>query len=65
MEQDLLQRLDAQDKKLEEIQISVEKTKKYLLGMIIVSVLAVVIPMIGLLILIPWLFNTLSSSLSL
>lgn len=47
------QRLDDQDAKLDAIFKSVEKTRKYFLVIIWVSVLAVILPVIGLIVAVP------------
>ena len=61
MDQELKERIDAQDKKIEQIYISVEKTKKYIQWTIIVSVFCFVIPLIALVIIIPILMNSYTS----
>jgi len=48
MDQELEKRLEAQDVKLEGIFKSVEKTRKYFLVIIWITVLGMVIPLIGL-----------------
>ena len=64
MEQEILQKLEEQDKKIDLIYDSVEKTRKYFLWTMIISIGAVVLPLIGILALIPWLLSTLSSAYS-
>ena len=46
MDEELRERLDRQERQLQEIQISVEKTRKYILIMVIGSVVLVVLPLI-------------------
>jgi hypothetical protein len=53
MEGEILKKLDAQDKKLDEIYRSSEKTRKYLLWTVIVAVAFLVLPLIGLVFAIP------------
>jgi type II secretory pathway component PulF len=53
MEEEILKKLDAQDKKLDEIYRSSEKTRKYLLWTVIVAVAFLVLPLIGLVFAIP------------
>jgi len=48
---------------VEEIYISVEKTRKYFLWTLIITVVMIVLPLIGLAIVIPIFMQTLSSSL--
>ena len=52
-EQHILQKLEEQEKKLETIYRSVEKTRKYFLWMLIITVVVFVLPLLGLLFLIP------------
>ena len=53
MDQELSQRLTALEEKVEKIFISVEKTRKYFLWTLIVSVALFVLPVIGLAFAIP------------
>ncbi|PCI89985.1 hypothetical protein COB18_02600 [Candidatus Kaiserbacteria bacterium] len=53
MDQELQKKLDTQDAKLNAIYVSVEKTRKYFLLIIWGSVIAVVLPIIGLMVVIP------------
>ena len=53
MDQDLKNKLEEQSVKIDAIYKSVEKTRKYFLMIIWVSVIAVVLPLIGLLFAIP------------
>ena len=61
VEPEILQRLDALEKKIDATYISAEKTRKYLLTVIIVSVVAFVLPFIGLLFAIPSFLSTYNS----
>ncbi len=58
MEQEIKSKLQEQDAKLEAIFISVEKTRKYFLVIAWVTVLAVVLPVIGLVFAIPTFLKT-------
>ena len=60
MDEELSRRLDSQDKKLEAVYISVEKTRKYIKWTLILSVVFVVLPMIGLIFAIPQFLGTLN-----
>lgn len=55
-------KLDEQTKKIDAIYVSVEKTRKYFLIVMWVSVIAVVLPMLGLLFAIPAFLNSYTSS---
>lgn len=57
---EILQRLDAQDKKLADIFASVEKTRRYFLWTFIMGVLLTVLPLLGMAFILPSLFSSLS-----
>ncbi|HEY4510142.1 MAG TPA: hypothetical protein VJC15_04120 [Candidatus Paceibacterota bacterium] len=63
-EQKILEKLEEQGKKIDGIYKSVEKTRKYFLWTFVVSIVVVVLPLIGLLFVIPQ-FLSLYSSLNL
>ncbi len=54
-------RIDALEKKIDAVYVSAEKTRKYLLTIMVVSVVAFVLPLIGLLFAIPSFIATYSS----
>jgi uncharacterized BrkB/YihY/UPF0761 family membrane protein len=58
MENEILQKIEAQNQKLDAIYTSVEKTRKTFQMMLYVTVGAVVLPLIGLLIGIPFFINS-------
>jgi len=60
MEQDILKKLEEQDKKLEAIYRSVEKTRKYFLWTLIITLAFIVLPLIGLIYAIPKMINVYS-----
>ena len=64
MEQELFDKLEEQNKKIDAIYVSVEKTRKYFLWTLIITIATVVLPIIALIILLPWLMNTLTSAYS-
>ncbi|MBU4479889.1 hypothetical protein KKG48_00390 [Patescibacteria group bacterium] len=53
MEQEILKKIEEQEKKIDAIYQSVEKTRKYFLIIIWVTIIAVVLPLIGLAFAIP------------
>jgi len=63
MENEIIKKLEEQDKKIEAIWLSVEKTRKYFLATIIITVIMTVLPLIGLAIVIPIFLGALSSSM--
>lgn len=62
MEQDILNKLAEQDAKLDKIYKSSEQMRKYFLWTLIISVALIVIPLIGLIFVIPQYLNTLTSA---
>ena len=50
---ELRQKLEAIEKKVDATYASAEKTRKYFLGVIVVSIIAFVLPLVGLLFAIP------------
>ena len=53
MEEEILKKIEKQDKKLDEIYKSVEATRKYFLVALIITVAMIVFPLIGLMLIIP------------
>jgi len=64
MEQDILQKLAEQDKKIDLIYISVEKTRKYFQWTLIITVVTVLLPLLVMIVAIPWLMSTLGTAYS-
>ena len=64
MEQELLKMMEAQDKKLEDIYRSVEKTRKYFLWTMVMMVVCFVLPLIGLVFAIPALLSSYGQALN-
>ena len=62
MEEELLKKIETQDEKLEAIYKSVEKTRKYFLWTLIITVVMFVLPLIGLFFAIPLFLQTLNFS---
>jgi len=62
MEQELLSKFEEQEKKIDAIYVSVEKTRKYFQWTLIITVVTIVLPIVVLIIMIPWLMSTLSSA---
>ncbi len=60
MDQELEGRLKAQDEKLDRIFVSVEKTRKYILASLIISILFFVLPLVAALFIVPIVFSTLA-----
>lgn len=62
MEEEIIKKLDEQEKKLDAIYKSAEKTRKYFLWTLIVTIVTIVLPLIALIAIIPWFLNTLTSA---
>lgn len=60
MEQEILNRLQKNEEKLEKIFISVEKMRRYFLWTLVITVLMVLLPAVGLLFAIPTFMDTYS-----
>ncbi len=60
MEQDIIKKLEEQEKKIDAIFVSVERTRKYFLWTLIISVVVLVLPLVGILFLLPTLLNSIS-----
>lgn len=63
MEEEARKHLAAQDELLKKIYISVEKTRKYFLWTLIISVVVFILPLLGLLFVVPTFLNTYLSGL--
>jgi hypothetical protein len=64
MEEEILKQITEQGKKIDEIYRSVEKTRKYFLWTMIITVALFVLPLIGLMIAIPTVMSTYGSALN-
>ncbi len=60
-QEELTQKVIALEQKIDAIYVSVEKTRKYFLTVLIVTVIAFVLPLIGLLFAVPSFLKTYSS----
>jgi NADH:ubiquinone oxidoreductase subunit 3 (subunit A) len=63
-EEKVLVKLEEQDAKINAIYKSVEQTRKLFLATLIITVLMFVVPAIGLVFIIPWFLNVMSSAYS-
>lgn len=64
MDPELAQRLNAQEKKLDAIFVSVEKTRKYFQWTLIATIITFVLPLIGIVLVLPWFVKTMLSAYS-
>ncbi|MDO8604865.1 MAG: hypothetical protein Q7K40_05750 [bacterium] len=65
MEQEILNKLKAQDELLQKVYESSEKTRKYFMWTLYITLALFVLPLIGLMFVVPVLLSTMSSSLGL
>jgi len=63
-EEKILEKIEGQDKKLDAIYRSVEQTRKIFLATVIISVVAFVLPLIGLIFVIPWFLKVIGEAYS-
>jgi hypothetical protein len=61
MDTQLQSRIDALEKKLDAVYASVEKTRKYILVMVIATVITLVLPLVGALFIIPSIMSNYSN----
>lgn len=64
METELKQLIEAQQKKIDEIYISVEKTRKYLWWTMVATVVFFVLPLVGLMFVVPSFISSYSTSIN-
>ena len=64
MEEEILKKIEEQKKTIDEIYKSVEKTRKYFLWMLIVTIAMIIIPLIGLAIAIPQVLSIYNQALN-
>lgn len=62
MEQEILEKLQQQEEKLEAVYQSMERLRKIFLWILVITVATVVLPIIAALIILPMVLNTLSST---
>lgn len=62
MDNEILQKLEETQKKLDQVYASVEKMRKYFLWTLIITLAFIVFPLIGLMFVIPWFLNAISGS---
>ena len=64
MEQEILRQIAVQNEVLQKVFVSVEKTRKYFMWTLIVTLILFALPLIGLLFAIPMLLNGLNTMLA-
>lgn len=59
---EILKKIEENNKKIDAIYESVEKTRKYFLWSAVINILIFVLPLIGLIFIIPWFLSTMDYS---
>jgi type IV secretory pathway component VirB8 len=62
MPEELVQKIDEQQKKIDAIYVSVERLRKYFMWTVIITVVTVVLPIIALAFILPWFIKTMTSA---
>lgn len=62
--EEIKQKLETQEKMLLDIYVSVEKTRKYFMWTLIITIVMFVLPLIGMMIVVPPLLNSISTMYS-
>lgn len=62
MEKEILDKLQRQEEKIDQMYRSVEKLRRYFLWMIILAVVTLVLPMIAMVFILPWAISTITSA---
>ena len=65
MDQEILKKLEAQEAKMNDIYRSVEKMRKYFLWTLIITAVVIILPLIGLVFVIPQFMSSYTSGLNL
>lgn len=60
MEPEILKKLEEQEKRIHDIFVSVERTRKYFLWTLIISIAVLVLPLVGIVLLLPTVLSTIS-----
>ncbi len=63
MDQQILQKLEGQEKKIDQMYISIEKMRKYFLWTLIITIAVIVLPLIGMFFVLPEVISNYSSLL--
>jgi hypothetical protein len=62
MDQDIQKKFEEQEAKLDAIYKSIEKMRKYFLWTLYVTIATIILPIIGLIVIIPWFMRIMSSA---
>lgn len=64
MDQELEQKINEQNQKLDHIYTSIEKMRKYFLWTMIITIATIVLPLIALVAIVPWFLSVIGSAYS-
>ncbi len=64
MEQEILNRLQAQEELLQKVYVSVEKTRKYFMWTLIITLVLFLLPLLGLMFVLPSFISTMTEGYS-
>ena len=62
MSDELTQKIDEQQKKIDAIYISVERLRKYFMWTLIITVVTVVLPVVAIIVIMPWFLKTITTA---
>jgi hypothetical protein len=65
MDQEILEKLNQLEEKIDATYKSMEKMRKYFLWTLVITVVTIVLPLIGLVIILPWFLKIMTSAYSL
>ena len=58
IEIEILKKIDENNKKIDAVYESVEKTRKYFLWSAVINIIVFILPLIGIILIIPWFLST-------
>lgn len=64
MDAEILKKFEEQNQKMDMVFRSVEKTRRYILWHLIINIVVIVLPLIGLVAVIPWFLKVIASAYS-
>lgn len=64
MDPEILKKLEEHEAKIDAIYASTEKTRKYILWHLVINIAVIVLPLVGLVIAIPWFLKVMTSAYS-
>lgn len=61
-ENEILKKIDEQDKKLFQIYASVEKMRKYFMWTFIITITTIILPIVAMIFMLPWIMSTFTAA---